>query len=29
MIIELYNTQNKPAYQIIREYDITNSVLYK
>ena len=29
MIVELYNTKSKPACDIIREYGISNSVLYK
>ncbi|MEG2230352.1 MAG: transposase [Bacilli bacterium] len=29
MIVELYNTQHKPACEIIREYGISSSVLYK
>lgn len=29
MIVELYNTKSKPASDIIREYGISSSVLYK
>ena len=29
MIVELYNTKSKSASDIIREYGISNSVLYK
>ncbi|MEG1647916.1 MAG: hypothetical protein RR325_04040 [Bacilli bacterium] len=29
MIVESYNTQHKPACEIIREYGISSSVLYK
>ncbi len=29
MIVELYNNQNKPTYEIVREYGISNSALYK
>lgn len=29
MIVELYNTKSKPAGVIVREYGISNAVLYK
>lgn len=29
MIVELYNTKSKPASDIVREYGISSSVLYK